>query len=76
MIVEIKTMNFKKILATSIIGAILWTIALTPYVILITNMTMKQYLSWLGMQFILVPIIAPIVFLITEKILRKFKLDS
>jgi hypothetical protein len=35
---------------------------------LIVKNTWEQYISWLGMQFILVPIIAPIVFTITEKV--------
>ena len=62
-------MNIKKTLITSIVGAIAWTVLLTPYVVLVTKMTTEQYVSWLGMQFILVPIIAPVVFWITEKTL-------
>jgi len=65
-------MDIKKTLISSIVGAITWTALLTPYVVFITKMTWTQYLSWLGMQFILVPLISPIVFWITERTLKRF----
>ena len=65
-------MGIKKTLVSSIVGAITWTAALTPYVVIITKMTWNQYVSWLGMQFVLVPIIAPVVFWVTEKALKRF----
>ena len=65
-------MNWKKTLISSIVGAILWTVCLTPYVWFVTRMTIEQYISWLGMQFILVPLIAPVVFWGTEKVNKKF----
>ena len=69
-------MNLKKLLVSSIVGAVSWTVALTPYVIWITKMTWSQYYSWLGMQFILVPIIAPGVFWVTEKALKRLKFED
>jgi len=65
-------MNWKKTIISSVVGAILWTVCLTPYVWFVTKMTIDQYISWLGMQFILVPLIAPIVFWGTEKVNKKF----
>lgn len=66
-------MNWKKTLISSVVGAILWTICLTPYVVFVTKMTPEQYISWLGMQFVLVPLIAPLVFWGTEKVNKKFR---
>jgi len=63
---------WKKTIISASVGALLWTIFLTPYVLIVTKMTLDQYLSWLGMQFILVPIIAPIVFKGTEMAVAKF----
>lgn len=60
-------MKLKEILLEAFLGFILWTLFLTPYMIFIVKTTMVQYISWLGMQAILVPIIAPIVFRITKK---------
>lgn len=61
-------------LASAIVGAVGWTIFLTPYVLFVVGMTMEQYLSWLVMEFVLVPPVAPIVFYITKKALKVLRL--
>lgn len=65
-------MGLKKTIISAIVGAISWTLLLTPYMVVITKVSREQYVSWLGMQFILVPIVAPIVFWATEKTLKRF----
>lgn len=61
----------KALLIKSICGFILWTTLLTPYIIFVIGVDGSQYLRWILMQLIIVPIIAPIVFGITERILVK-----
>lgn len=51
----------KKIVLEALIGFVMWTSILTPYVLLVTNMTMPQYLSWLVMQAVIVPPVAVVV---------------
>jgi hypothetical protein len=63
-------MNKKDVVLEAVIGFLLWTIFLTPYVLLITQMTTTQYLSWILMQLILVTPLAPIVFRITKVMLQ------
>ena len=60
-------MKLKKIIMESLTGFIIWTILLSPYMIFVVKTTFEQYVSWVGMQAILVPLIAPIVFRITKK---------
>jgi len=66
-------MNIKKFVISAIVGSICWTLFLTPYMFLVVRNTIEQYISWLGMQFIIVPIIAPIVYTITQKMEEKLK---
>ncbi len=61
-------MNIKKFIISAVVGAICWTVLLTPYMFLVVRNTLEQYISWLGMQFILVPLVAPIVYWLTQKI--------
>lgn len=63
-----KMIKIKEILLEAMLGFILWTLFLTPYMIIVVKTTSSQYISWLGMQAILIPIIAPIVFRITNKL--------
>ena len=66
-------MNLKKILLEAVTGFIFWTLFLTPYMIFIVQTTTEQYISWLGMQGILVPVIAPIVFRMTKWVIDKYE---
>ena len=54
-----RTKKVKKFLVEALAGFIFWTVALTPYMLFIVKVTFKQYLSWIGMQLILVPPLAP-----------------
>ena len=67
-------MNIKKFLVEAILGFILWTLFLSPYVLLITLMSLSQYLSWLGMQAVLVPPLSIIVVNVTNKVTNKLGL--
>ena len=59
-------MNLKTLFIEAILGFVLWTLFLTPYVLLVTSMSLNQYLSWLLMEAILVPPIAVFVVRITN----------
>jgi len=52
-------------------GFVLWTLALTPYMIMVTKVTFEQYISWVIMEAVLVPPIAIIVVNATNWIVKK-----
>jgi membrane protein DedA with SNARE-associated domain len=64
--------TIKKFLLQAVVGFALWTGFLTPYMLFVTRVTFEQYLFWLLMQAILVPLIAPIVFRATVWCEKKF----
>ena len=64
--------TIKKYLLQAVVGFVLWTGFLTPYMLLVTRVTFDQYLFWLLMQAILVPLIAPLVFRVTIRCEKKF----
>jgi|WetSurMetagenome_2_1015567.scaffolds.fasta_scaffold1695575_1 hypothetical protein len=64
--------TIKKFLLQAMVGFVLWTAFLTPYMIFITKVSFDQYLFWLLMQAILVPLIAPIVFRVTISCEKRF----
>lgn len=59
-----------------IIGCILWTIFLTPYMLYVTKMTVIQYTSWIFMEVILIIPLSPIVFRITKFIMKQLRDDN
>lgn len=65
--------KIKRFLMEGVIGCILWTIFLTPYMLLITKMTTAQYLSWIIMEIILIIPLAPIVFRLTKYIMKMLR---
>lgn len=68
--------KIKKYLMEGIIGCILWTIFLSPYMLLITKMSTLQYISWIIMEIILIIPLAPIVFRITNYIMKQLRDDN
>ena len=67
-------MKFKKLLLEAALGFCLWTGILTPYVLLVTQMTVNQYLSWLLMQAIIVPPVAIAVLRVTNYFTKRLHL--
>lgn len=65
----------KKILLEALVGFSLWTGILTPYVLLVTQMSLGQYLSWLLMQAVIVPPVAVVVLRITNFATGKLALN-
>ena len=59
-----------------VIGCILWTILLTPYMLLITKMTTMQYISWFIMEIILIIPLSPIVFRATKFFMKQLRDDN
>lgn len=64
-------LKIKKVFLEAIIGFVLWTGILTPYVIFVTQMTLGQYLSWLLMQAVVVPPVAVVVLRITNAVTKR-----
>jgi hypothetical protein len=61
----------KKFIVEAVVGFVLWTAILTPYVLLVTLMTLSQYLSWLLMQTIIVPPVAIVVVRVTNRFTKR-----
>lgn len=68
--------KIKKYLYEGVIGCILWTVLLTPYMLLITRMTTSQYITWVIMEIILIIPLSPIVFRITKFIMKMLRDDN
>jgi len=64
-------MKVKKYLLQSICGFILWTGGLTPYMLFVVRVNMTQYLKWVSMQIIIVPLFSILAVNLTNKIVRK-----
>ena len=63
-------MNLKKVksyLKEAVLGFVLWTIFLTPYMILVMKASSEQYIAWIVMQAVIVPPIAVLVYRITNR---------
>jgi membrane protein DedA with SNARE-associated domain len=63
----------KKFIVEAVVGFVLWTAILTPYVLLVTLMTLSQYLSWLLMQAIIVPPVAIVVVRVTNRFTKRLE---
>lgn len=59
-----------------VIGCILWTIFLSPYMLLVTKMTALQFISWIIMEVVLIMPLAPVVFRTTKYIMKKLRDDN
>jgi hypothetical protein len=66
-----KKIDWKQVVVEAFAGFVGWTVALTPYMILVTKVTFEQYLWWVLMEIILVPPIAPIVIRFTSWLKKK-----
>ena len=53
--------TIKKYFKEGIIWSMLWSIFLTPYSLIIEELTVTQYLYWILMEFILVLPLSPII---------------
>lgn len=54
--------KLRKFAIESLMGFILWVIILTPYSLIVTQLTMYQYLTWILMEIMLVlPFASPVV---------------
>ena len=60
----------------AIVGFVLWTTLLTPYMFLVTGLTFIQYLSWVAMEATIVPPIAVLVVRVTNWAVRKYTDES
>lgn len=69
-------MNWKKFLLESLVGFTLWSLFLTPYMLLVVKVDFSQYIAWLSMQIFLVTPVAPVVFRITGYVNKKIFGDA
>lgn len=58
----------KRVLVDALVAFIFYTLALTPYMVLIVRMDLTQYLAWIVMQIFLVPPLGAIFAWICRKI--------
>jgi len=63
-----------KFAVEALLGFVLWTVILTPYMILIVETTLTQYIDWLIMEAIIVPPVAVFVVNVTNWIVKKLGL--
>lgn len=52
--------GWKIFLLQALGGFIFWTTVLTPYMTAYVGVNLEQYLKWMGMQFIIIPPLAPL----------------
>jgi len=69
---KITLKQIEKTLVEAVLGFVLWTAILTPYVIFVTKLSLEQYLSWLIMEAIIVPPAAVVVVKITNWLTKRF----
>jgi len=50
----------RRTLLQALAGFLFWTTTLTPYMIYLVDTNWEQYLRWIGMKLLIVPILAPI----------------
>lgn len=60
----------KQFLTDAVISFLYWTLTLTPYMVFVVKTDFQQYIAWVGMQAVLVPILGA-VFLIIVRRLKK-----
>lgn len=63
--------KLKKFAIEALLGFILWTAILTPYMWFIVQTSLKQYIDWVIMEAIIVPPVAIVVVNITNKVVGK-----
>lgn len=50
----------KKIALEALGGFIFWTVTLTPYMLFVVRVDFTQYVRWVGMGLIIMPLLAPL----------------
>jgi len=61
----------KVFIVQALLGFILWTAILTPYMIYGVKVNLEQYLNWVIMELVLVPPVAPFIVRITNYLVKK-----
>jgi len=69
-----KLKRIRDYIIEGIVGSTVWTIFLTPYCILVQQLTLKQYIFWLLMEYTVVLSMAPIIYRVISIILKRLKL--
>lgn len=54
-----KPKKIEKFLLEAIGGFVFWTAALTPYMVFIVKTNFMQYIKWVGMELLIIPLLAP-----------------
>lgn len=58
----------KQFLKDAVFSFVYWTVVLTPYMIFVVHTTRSQYVTWIGMQLILVPPLGAIFAILVRKL--------
>jgi len=67
-------LNARKLVLEAVLGFVLWTSILSPYMLLVIGMTSVQYSAWLLMQAVIVPPVAVVVVRITNAVTQRLGL--
>ena len=68
-------LNLRRLLLEALLGFVLWTLLLSPYMLLVIGMTPPQYSAWLLMQAVIVPPVSVVVVRATNTVTRRCKLE-
>jgi hypothetical protein len=63
--------NVKKVIVEALVGFVLWTIFLSPYMIFVTGLTFGQFLRWMLMQMVISPPIAVMVVNVANRAVKR-----
>ena len=67
-------MKIVRPIVEALVGFVLWTAILTPYMVFIVRTSWAQYWAWFLMQLIIVPPVAVVVVRVTNAITRRLEL--
>jgi len=63
--------TIKKFILEALLGFILWTTMLSPYMFLVVKVEVNQYISWLSMQGLIVPFCSIVAINVTNKVTKR-----
>ncbi|MEA3412950.1 MAG: hypothetical protein U9R74_15625 [Pseudomonadota bacterium] len=70
---KITGQQVRKTLLQAVAGFLFWTTTLTPYMIFFVDTDWSQYWRWIGMQLLIVPILAPMSVWFINRFVERFQ---
>lgn len=72
---KITETKIKQFLRDAVVSFFFWTITLTPYMIFVIKVDTSQYMTWIGMQIVLVPPLGALSAVVFRWVDRRMKGD-